>query len=56
MHGKVMDIKKQKTEPGTKAVMWEKQEEPVDNQLWYENKYGVIASKLTDFVLDSSDG
>jgi len=56
MHGKVIDIKKHKAEPGSKAVMYEKLDEPSDSQLWYENKHGLLANKLTDFVLDSSDG
>ena len=35
--------------------MYERDEEEVkDNQLWWEDKYGNIRSKLNDYVMDDS--
>ena len=53
MHGQCVTVRNACPDPDTEIVMWDK-EEGEDHQLWYEDKYGVIRSKLTDFVLDSS--
>ena len=38
-----------------KVVVYERDEEEVkDNQLWWEDKYGNIRSKLNDYVMDDS--
>ena len=52
MNGKVMDVEGADTEAGTKVIMYDKNDSAPDNQLWYEDKYGVIHSKLNDFALD----
>jgi hypothetical protein len=57
MHGKVIDVSKGCRDAGTKIVMWNKKDpEDNDNQIWYEDKYGYIHSKLNGFVFDSSEG
>jgi len=55
MHGKVMDVEGARTDPGTKVVMYDQHESPQDNQLFYEDKYGSIHTKLNDFALDFDD-
>jgi len=58
MNGKVLDIQGGSSEPGAKVVMYEKKDtddDDVDNQLWFEDRYGNIRSKLNPrLVLDSS--
>nr|UCK81497.1 ricin lectin domain-containing protein 6 [Arenicola marina] len=54
MHNKVLDVKGADPSPGTKVIMWDQKPTQEDNQLWYEDKHGVICSKLNGFVLDSS--
>lgn len=41
-------------DPGTKVLMWKKKDNDNDNQLFYEDKYGYIHSKLNGFVFDSA--
>jgi len=51
MNGKVMDIEGGKTQCGAKVIMWD--QSGADNQLWFEDRYGNIRSKLNDqLVLD----
>ena len=56
MNGKVLDIEGAKKQAGTKVVMYDqKQPKDADNQLWFEDHYGNIRSKLNDrLVLDAS--
>lgn len=54
MNNKVVDIRGGDPNPGGKAIMYDQQDGYQDNQLWYEDKYGVVRSKLNDFALDSS--
>jgi len=56
MNGKVVDIRGGSADPGAKVIMYEQGDGYSDNQLWYEDKYGVIRSKLNDLVMDSSEG
>lgn len=56
MHGKVVDIRGADPSPGGKVITYDQQEGMADNQLWYEDKYGIIRSKLNDFAFDSSEG
>jgi len=56
MHGKVMDVEGGSTNPGTKVIMYDQNSDAPDNQLFYEDKYGAIHSKLNDFALDFDDG
>ena len=56
MNGKVLDIEGGCPNPGAKVVMYD-QKDPsdADNQLWFEDRYGNIRSKLNDqLILDSS--
>lgn len=55
MNGRVLDVKGNDPSPGTKAVMWDRNDPPSDNQLWYEDKYGTILSCLNDYGIDTSD-
>lgn len=50
MNDKCLDVKGGSVEPGTHVVMWEKH--GGDNQLWYEDKYGVVRTKVDDLALD----
>lgn len=52
LNGMVLDIEDADRDSGADVVMWEFT--GADNQLWYTNHHGVVASKLNDFVLDAS--
>ena len=54
MHGRVMDVKEGSMDPGTKVLMWKRKDSDNDNQLFWEDKYGYIHSKLNGFVFDSA--
>jgi len=56
MNGKVLDIAGAKTSAGAKVIMYGKKDSgDADNQLWFEDRYGNIRSKLNPFlVLDGS--
>jgi len=56
MNGKVLDIAGAKTSAGAKVIMYEKKDSgDADNQLWFEDRYGNIRSKLNpSLVLDGS--
>ncbi|KAI0223847.1 hypothetical protein LSAT2_025046 [Lamellibrachia satsuma] len=56
LNGKVLDVEQSDSSPGARIITWEKKEDAEDNQLWYEDKHGVIRSKLNDLVLDTSSG
>jgi len=56
MNGKVLDIESDNSQSGAKVLMYD-QKDPsaADNQLWFEDRYGNIRSKLNPrLVLDSS--
>jgi len=50
MNEKCLDAKGGSVEPETQVIMWEKH--GGDNQLWYEDKYGVVRTKVDDLALD----
>lgn len=52
--GKVIDITGASKAAGTKICIYDENRQ--DNQLWYEDKNGLIRSKLNDFVFDGSSG
>jgi len=52
--GKVFDVRGGDASPGTKVVMYEFNGQ--ENQVWYEDRWGCIHSKLNDFVIDTNDG
>ncbi len=54
MHGRVVDVDRGGTDAGTKVCMWKQKEEENENQLFWEDKYGNIRSKLNDMVLDTT--
>ena len=56
MNGKVLDIEGSRKQKGAKVIMWpQKDKRDADNQLWFEDRYGNIRSKLNDqLVLDGS--
>lgn len=53
MHGKVLDIAEEKTEPGAKVVMWSKHSPSRPNQLWYLDGQGLIRSSLNDLTISN---
>ena len=54
MCGLVLDIASAETGPGGKVITWDKGSTPKTNQLWYEDKKGLIRSCLNDFQFDGS--
>merc|ERR1711976_87087 len=56
MNERVLDIKGDQVEPGAKVITYTKNEGITDNQIWYEDRYGVIRSKLNDCAIDTCDG
>jgi len=54
MNGKVLDIEGNSKQSGAKVIMWgQKDKKDADNQLWFEDRYGNIRSKLNpQLVLD----
>jgi len=56
MNGKVLDIEGARKQPGAKVLMYDQKDKSgADNQLWFEDRYGNIRSKLNDqLILDSS--
>jgi len=56
MNGKVLDIEGGSKHSGAKVVMYDQKDvRSADNQLWFEDRYGNIRSKLNDrLVLDAT--
>ncbi len=54
MHGRVVDVDRGARDAGTKVCMWKRRDEDNENQLFWEDKYGNIRSKLNDMVLDTT--
>jgi len=58
--GKVIDVSMDDEGEGSRVIVYEKKDrfhkDGNDNQLFYEDKYGIIRSKLNDMVFDTSDG
>jgi hypothetical protein len=52
--GRVIDIVEENPDAGAKICIYDVQKS--DNQLWYEDRNGLIRSKLNDFVFDDSTG
>lgn len=53
MHGKVLDIAEEKTDPGAKVIMWDKHSPAAPNQLWYLDNQGLIRSSLSDLTISN---
>ncbi len=53
LHGKVMDINKGKEKEGGGIIVYKQNDHPSDNQLWYEDRRGIIRSKLKNFCLEA---
>lgn len=57
MHGKVLDIAGASKELGAKVVMYDQKDaSDADNQLWFEDRYGNIRSKLNDRLILDANG
>ena len=59
--GKCIDVAmNDEGEVGSRVIIYEKKDQfhrdGNDNQLWYEDKYGIIHSKIKDMVIDTSEG
>jgi len=55
MNGKVLDIEGGCKQSGTKVILYSQNKKPSDNQLWFEDRYGNIRSKLNYLLaLDAS--
>ena len=52
MCDKVLDVEKGSTDPGTHVVLYEFNGN--DNQMFYEDRSGVIRAKINKFALDGS--
>jgi len=54
---KVLDIERANKSAGAKVILYQKKHSASDNQLWFEDCYGNIRSKLNDqLILDGSSG
>jgi hypothetical protein len=50
---KVLDILGEKSTPGSRVILWNQKLKSADSQLWFEDKYGNVRSKLNvKLVLD----
>jgi len=56
LNGKVLDIQAGNADAGANVIMWEKNPEITDNQLWYTGRDGIIRSKLNGFTIDYCEG
>jgi len=57
LNGLVLDVSGGSKQPGTKVITYHQKGGHPDNQLWFEDRFGNIRSKLDDdLVLDASDG
>jgi len=54
LNGKVLDITGGDGDPGTDIVMWEAN--GGDNQMWYQDRFGHIFSKLNKLTIECADG
>ena len=50
----MIDVRDADSAPGAKTITWGRHDSEQDNQLWYEDKYGNIRSKMNDFVIDNT--
>jgi len=57
LNGKVLDVQGAQGQPGAKVIMWPQKARRADNQLWFEDRFGNIRTKLNEsLVLDSRGG
>jgi len=57
LNGLVLDVAGGNRAPGTKVIMYRQKGGHPDNQLWFEDRFGNIRSKVNDdLVLDANDG
>jgi len=57
LSGKVLDVEGGNARPGARIIVWGQKGGQADNQLWFEDMYGNIRSKLNDaVVLDGTSG
>lgn len=57
LNGKVLDVERGSKSPGTKVIMYQQKGGHPDNQLWFQDRFGNIRSKLDDdLVLDAQGG
>jgi len=56
MHGKVLDIEAGSSQSGAKVIMFNQNDPKSDNQLWFEDRYGNIRSKLNDHLILDAGG
>jgi len=55
LSGKVLDIAGNQRGPGAKVILWQQKGGQADNQLWFEDRFGNLRSKLDeDNILDPS--
>ena len=54
MNGKVLDIQGGDSGDGANVITYDQKDDQSDNQLWYQDRYGFIRSKLNDFAFDNS--
>merc|ERR1711976_368189 len=53
MNDRVVDIKGEEDAAGVKVMTYEQNDSMTDNQLWYEDRYGCIRSKMGDWAIDT---
>jgi len=57
--GKVINVCSEEAGEGAKCILYDRKtpdhKDGIDNQLFYEDKYGIIHSKMDDLVFDTAD-
>lgn len=54
MNDRVLDVKGAENEPGVKVITYSRNDSEDDNQLWYEDRFGCIRSKMGDWAIDTN--
>ncbi|ESO02116.1 hypothetical protein HELRODRAFT_188580, partial [Helobdella robusta] len=55
MTNKVLDIRGESASVGAQIIVYAQKESFDDNQLWYEDQYGILHSKMHDFIINALD-
>jgi len=53
---KVLDVRGADADEGAEVIIYDRNDDLTDNQLWFCDRTGLIRSKLNRFVMDASDG
>ena len=51
---KVLDVRHADPKPGARLIVYADKSDASANQLWYEDKTGIVRSKLNGYAIDTS--